>query len=119
MALLRRAGSPSPNTSGRLRLSRVSIPRTSEPTEGATRFLLAYWFIGALLCLCGDDMVGDSNSEIETIENHCFNFGVSARTARRASTARCSSVICGCLTTANGIERRFQREPQAPLGTKI
>src|SRR5882757_5080855 len=74
MEVLRRAGSASPNTSGRLRLSSVSIPLTSTPTDGGTLFLLACRFIGALPVWCSDDMIVASTSETEIIESHRFCF---------------------------------------------
>src|SRR6202166_3245555 len=48
-------------------------------------------------CLCGDDMVAGSTSETETIESHRFSFLVDGAMACPASTARCSSAICGYL----------------------
>src|ERR1700746_1066068 len=41
MAALRRAGSPSPKTSGRLRVSSVAMRFTSVPADGGTLLLLA------------------------------------------------------------------------------
>src|ERR1700731_2871009 len=46
-------------------------------------------------CLWGDDMVAASTSETEIIESHRFSFLAYGTMACRASTARCSSAICG------------------------
>src|SRR6266404_7496603 len=48
-------------------------------------------------CPWRNDMVAGSTSETEIIESHRFSFLVYGAMACRASTARCSSAICGYL----------------------
>src|ERR1700756_614683 len=74
MAALRRAGSPSPKTSGRLRLSSVAMPLTSAPADGGALVLLACWVIEALPGLCCDDVVAGDGSETAMTESHRFRF---------------------------------------------
>src|SRR5580704_19779861 len=107
MALLRRAGSPSPNTSGRLRLSSVSIPLTSTPTDGGTLFLLAGWFIGALL-LCAAMIwlpaQPAKQKQLKVIVSVFWWMG------RWLAGTRCPSAICGYLA------HRQRPHPMAAFG---
>src|SRR5439155_6522014 len=76
VAALRRAGSPSPNTSGRLRLSSVSIPPTSTPTNGGT--LSACWFITGLLVIRDEDAFAQAIAKQQRWKVIVFRF-VSSR----------------------------------------
>ena len=89
--------SPSPKTSGRLRLSSVSMPLTSAPTDAGMLGLLACWFIRrSLVCAT---MMWSWERPAKRREWKLIVSGslVYELMVCLTSTARCSSAICGYL----------------------